>query len=111
MTRINRILTLLILPVTINLAHADSNQDCIIEGTVKNRTAEQHGTNVYVAFHSASDGAGRNSCNMAARGKVAFREPKNAMIENVPAGSKVRYRYTKEGEHAAQWQLMNISVE
>ena len=111
-TRISTILTLLAIGT---IAQADptqdSTQDCIVDGTVKNRADVQHGTNVYVSFHSAKDGAGRNSCRLAERGKVAFREPKNAMIENVPTGSKVRYHYTQEGEQAPQWQLMKVSVE
>jgi hypothetical protein len=111
MTIIAKTLAVLLLPATISLAHADPSQNCIVEGTVKNKTAEQHGTNVYVAFHSASDGAGRNSCNMTKGSKLAFKEPKNAMIENVPAGSEVRYHYTQEGEQAPQWQLMNVSFQ
>ena len=111
MKAITRISTILTLSVIGAIAQADSTQDCIVDGTVKNRAHVQHGTNVYVSFHSAKDGAGRNSCRLAERGKVAFREPKNAMIENVPAGSKVRYHYTQEGEQAPQWQLMKVSVE
>ncbi|MFT4822462.1 MAG: hypothetical protein ACJASY_000146 [Halioglobus sp.] len=111
MTLITRISSVLILSVFGLGAQAASTQSCIVEGTVKNHADVQRGTNVYVSFHSAKDGAGRNSCRLAERGKVAFKEPKNAMIENVPPGSKVRYQYTQEGEQAPQWQLMNVSVE
>lgn len=111
MTIIARTLGILILPLTASLAYADSSQNCIIEGEVKNKTSVSHGTNVYVAFHTASDGAGRNSCNMTKGTKVSFKEPKNAMIENVPAGSTVRYHYTQEGEQAPEWQLMNVTFQ
>lgn len=111
MKALTGVLATLVVSFTGMIAQANAAQDCIVDGTVQNRTDVQRGTEVYVSFHSAKDGAGRNSCKLAERGKVAFKEPKNAMIENVPAGSKVRYRYTQEGEQTPQWQLMKVSVE
>lgn len=88
---------------------ASDGQDCIIEGTVKSRSDVANGTNVYIAFYSAEDAAGPDSCKLNRRGKLAFKEPKNAMIENVPAGSKVRYHYKQQGSDNAEWQLMDVS--
>ncbi|MFT4729769.1 MAG: hypothetical protein ACI9UN_004290 [Granulosicoccus sp.] len=88
---------------------AGSDQDCIVEGTVKNKDAVKNGTSVYIAFHSATDAAGPDSCSLEKRRKVSFKEPKNAMIENVPAGSVVKYHYTEDSAGESQWQLVNVS--
>ncbi len=90
-------------------ALAGDTQDCIVEGTVKSKADVERGTNVYIAFHAAEDASGPDSCTLNKRSKMAFKEPKNAMIENVPAGSKVRYHYKQQGSSDAQWQLMDVS--
>lgn len=90
-------------------ALAGSEQDCFIEGTVKSKSDVDSGTNVYIAFHSAEDAAGRDSCNLNKRSKVSFKQPKNAMIENVPEGSKVKYHYKQQESGEAEWQLMGVS--
>ena len=90
-------------------AMAGSTQDCIVEGTVKSKSDVENGTSVYIDFHSAKDAAGPESCKLTKRSKMDFKEPKNAMIENVPAGSKVRYHYQQPDAGNAQWQLMDVS--
>ena len=90
-------------------AFAGGEQDCYVEGTVKSKTDVDNRTNVYIAFHSAEDAAGRGSCNLNKRSKVSFKQPKNAMIENVPEGSKVRYHYKQQESGDSEWQLMGVS--
>jgi hypothetical protein len=90
-------------------AMAGSTQDCIVEGTVKGKSDVENGTSVYIDFHSAKDAAGPESCQLNKRSKMAFKEPKNALIENVPAGSKVRYHYQQPDTGKPQWQLMDVS--
>jgi len=90
-------------------ASAEVTQDCILEGTVDKQKAASTGRDVYVAFHSASDGR-EADCRLNRRHKVEFKEPKNAMIENVPDGSKVRYRYREEDNNSGEWQLIDVSM-
>ncbi len=91
-------------------ASAEVTRDCILEGTVDKQKAKAAGKDVYVAFHSATSGK-QADCNMNRRNRLEFKEPKNAMIENVPHGSTVKYRYTEEDNQKGEWQLMDISMQ
>jgi hypothetical protein len=92
-------------------ASADINQDCILEGTVDKKRAEQLGQNVYVAFHSASATTAGTICHLPPGRKLAFKEPKNAMIENVPDGSEVTYHYIQRGKQQPQWRLISVNMK
>lgn len=107
---IRHTLLLATLPLLAATAHAEVTQDCILEGTVDKGKAEQMGQDVYVAFHSASRAEKNSECSLQRRNRVQFKEPKNAMIENAPDGSKVRYRYTEEDNQQGEWQLLGVSM-
>jgi len=103
-------LLLATLPMLAMAAQAEVTQDCILEGTVDKRKAEQMGQDVYVKFHSAARAERGSECNLQRRNRVQFKEPKNAMIENAPDGSKVRYRYTEKDNQQGEWQLIGVSM-
>ncbi len=105
-----RALILATLPLITTGAWAEVTQDCILEGTVDKKKAEQMGRDVYVAFHSASRAEKGSECKLNRRNRVEFKEPKNAMIENAPDGARVKYRYTEEDNQDGEWQLMGVSM-
>jgi hypothetical protein len=89
-------------------AQADRPQDCIVEGTVDKQKAEQAGTDVYVAFHSARETRPSANCDLGRRHKVEFKAARDSGIENAPNGAKVKYRYTKEEDQQGQWKLLEV---
>lgn len=110
MKTIMKALLLTTLPLFAAGALAEVTQDCILGGTVDKKKAEQMGSDVYVAFHSASRAGKGSECNLNRRNRVEFKEPKNAMIENAPDGAKVKYRYTEKDNQDGEWQLMGVSM-
>ncbi len=96
------------------LSQADElARDCIMEGTVKKKQTQNADTAVYVAFHSAEPATDETGCRLDRGRKLHFKEPKNAMIESAPEGSKVRYRYTepRDSDQEAKWQLIDVSMQ
>ena len=90
---------------------AEVAQDCLVEGKVKQRADQENGTNVYVAFHSVKKSNDETNCSLARQKRVAFKEPKNAMIENAPIGSTVTYRYTEKVNQDGEWRLISVGME
>ena len=90
-------------------ARAEITQDCILEGTVDMRKAEQMGQPVYVKFRKAESGPEAN-CAMARRNKsrrVTFvSSPDMNMAEGTVHGEKVRYRYIERDNQPGTWELM-----
>ena len=89
---------------------AEVAQDCLVEGTVEQRTGEKHSVDVYVAFHSVKKSDAQSKCSLARKKRVAFKEPKNAMIENAPVGSTVTYRYIEQDNKDTQWRLISVGL-
>ncbi|MDP4652400.1 MAG: hypothetical protein NWR12_13500 [Haliea sp.] len=111
MKLITKTLILATLPLFSALTLAEVTQDCILEGTVDKKKAEQMGQDVYVAFHSTKRAEAGSECQLERRSRIQFKEPKNAMIENAPDGSQVKYRYTERDDNqVGEWQLMGISM-
>lgn len=108
---LGKVILVCVLPIVAATAQAQRSQDCIVEGTVKSKNDVERGTSVYVAFESAEPAEKGKRCDLARRGKVSFKEPKNSMIENAPSGSKVRYHYTQEENSEGEWQLMGVSTD
>ena len=107
---ISKALIIASLPLFSAVSVAEVTQDCILEGTVDKKKAEQMGRDVYVAFHSSQRAESGSKCQLERRSRIQFKEPKNAMIENAPDGAKVKYRYTEHDDQAGEWQLMGISM-
>ncbi|MBN7795740.1 hypothetical protein [Parahaliea mediterranea] len=102
-------LALVVLPLFTAGAWADVTQDCILEGTVDKRKAEQTGRDVYVAFHSAKEASRDANCNIGRRNRVEFKQSKDSGIEDAPHGATVKYRYTEENNDKGQWKLLDVS--
>ena len=95
-------------------AAAQSNdivEDCILEGTVDMRKAEQLGQPVYVRFSDAEHGS-QAGCSLERRSKsrrVRFiTTPDMHDIENVSHGAKVRYRYIERDGEPGTWELIGV---
>lgn len=102
--------SLLLFPVLAAFAQAEVTQDCVVEGKVKQRSGQENGTNVYVAFHSVKKSNEKATCSIERQKRVAFKQPKNAMIENAPVGSTVTYRYVEEDNTEGQWDLITVGM-
>jgi len=91
-------------------ARAEPVQACILEGTVDKGRAAQLGVNVYVDFDTARRANDKVKCRLE-RTQIRFSEPKNAMIEHAPDGSRVAYEYTRfdDGEEP-QWRLLSVTM-
>jgi hypothetical protein len=95
-------------------AAAQSNdivEDCILEGTVDMRKAEQLNQPVYVRFSDAEQGS-QAGCSLERRSKsrrVRFiTTPDMHDIENVSHGAKVRYRYIERDGEPGTWELIGV---
>jgi len=95
-------------------AAAQSNdivEDCILEGTVDMRKAEQLDQPVYVRFSDAEHGS-KAGCSLDRRSKsrrVRFiTTPDMHDIANVSHGAKVRYRYTERDGEPGTWELIGV---
>ncbi|GEM_PF-857643 len=93
-------------------ASAEITQDCILEGTVDKRKAEELGQPVYVKFRNARRGS-EASCTMNRRSKsrrVQFiSSPDVSPVEDAAHGAKVRYRYIEHDNQPGSWELIDIS--
>lgn len=110
--RVAAILGCAIFAAAITPAQAEITQDCILEGTVDLRKAEELGQPVYVKFRNARRGS-EAGCNMNRRSKsrrVQFiSSPDTSSMQGAEHGSKVRYRYIeRDGQHGS-WELLETS--
>ncbi|MCX2980099.1 hypothetical protein EYC98_04375 [Halieaceae bacterium IMCC14734] len=88
-------------------ASAETNRDCVLEGTVKKQQSDSN--KVYVAFHSykaAEDGA---NCHIRKGEKLDFKQPAGSDITSAKPGAKVEYRYTEDREDGDRWKLRKVS--
>ena len=90
-------------------ASAEITQDCILEGTVDMRRAEELGQPVYVNFRNARRGT-EAGCSLNRRSKsrrVQFiSSPDTSNIKDAAHGSKVRYRYIERDNQSGNWELL-----
>jgi len=93
-------------------ASAEITQDCILEGTVDMRKAEELGQSVYVNFRNARRGA-EAGCSLNRRSKSRrvqyISSPDTSNVENAAHGSKVRYRYIERDNQSGNWELLEVS--
>jgi 2-methylaconitate cis-trans-isomerase PrpF len=92
-------------------AHADITEDCILEGTVDMRMAEQLGQPVYVRFRNAERGS-EARCSLTRRSnsrRVKFiSSPDEHDLDDASHGDRVRYRYTERDGNPGTWQLIEV---
>ncbi|EED31362.1 hypothetical protein NOR53_2801 [gamma proteobacterium NOR5-3] len=94
-------------------ASAEITQDCILEGTVDMRKAEELGQPVYVNFRNARRGT-EAGCSLNRRSKsrrVQFISSPDtgSDVEEAAHGSKVRYRYIERDNQSGNWELLEVN--
>lgn len=107
-TTVSAVIGALALSLAAGAAQAEITQDCILEGQVDKRRAEQLGHDVYVAFRSAESGDAA-TCELGRRGKnrrVEFTAPSTSDIADAPHGARVKFRYTERNNERGQWELI-----
>lgn len=103
-------LSIMLLALT---AQAEVTEDCILEGTVDMRKAEQLGQTVYVRFNDARRGSDAG-CSLDRRSNNSRRvkfisSPDTHDLDNATHGAKVRYRYIERDGQPGTWELINTS--
>jgi len=91
---------------------AEITEDCILEGTVDMRKAEQIGQPVYVRFEEAYQGKeARCTLNQHNnRRRVKFiSSPDLHDFSELDHGSRVRYRYVERDGEPGRWQLIEVT--
>jgi hypothetical protein len=88
------------------LAEAETTRDCVLEGTVKNRSAGDD--RVYVAFHSARPATENADCTIRKREKLQFKQPAGTSLQSARPGTQVEYRYTEDSKEGARWHLREV---
>lgn len=89
------------------LAQAASARDCVLEGTVKKRSANSD--KVYVAFHSAKPAKKGSRCRFRRNEKLQFKTPASTELGDATPGSRVEYRYTENENQEPHWKLRKVS--
>ncbi len=107
-------LTFLALALTLTAlnANAQITEDCILEGRVDMRKAEQIGQPMYVRFDKAYRGT-EGTCSLnrsSSRRRVKFiSNPNLDELDNVTHGARIRYRYVERDGEPGSWELMEVS--
>lgn len=93
-------------------AAADTPRDCVLEGTVRDRTLggdrSAASDRMYVAFESyrpAEEGA---NCTIRRREKLQFKQPSTTDLQSMRPGTRVEYRYTEDPDSNARWELREV---
>ncbi len=107
MIRIAATITALALTIPAGVAQADSNRDCLLEGTVQ-RAGEQNQEQVQVKFHSASKYEKGSNCRFRRNEKMEFKLPEDPRLKDAPRGSEVKYRYREDGQGGSRTELISI---
>lgn len=107
-------LTFLTLALTVAAlnANAQITEDCILEGRVDMRKAEQIGQPMYVRFDKAYRGS-EGTCSLnrsSSRRRVKFiSNPNLDELDDVTHGARIRYRYVERDGQPGSWELIEVS--
>ncbi|MEL7044249.1 MAG: hypothetical protein AAGL66_04415 [Pseudomonadota bacterium] len=108
------VLTFLALGLTLAAlnANAQITEDCILEGRVDMRKAEQIGQPMYVRFDKAYRGT-EGTCSLnrsSSRRRVKFiSNPNLDELDDVTHGARIRYRYVERDGQPGSWELIEVS--
>lgn len=89
------------------IANAEQ-QDCVIEATVKHTIVEGVKNFIHVHFFNAEPYTKNSKCSL--RGEISFNQPKGAMIDNLPEGATVKYRYQESAPEEFRWTMISASI-
>lgn len=101
------------LALTAGVSQAEITQDCILEGTVDMRRAEQLGQPFFVKFRRARSG-GEASCAMNQRARnrrtqlITAPNLQDLYHADLSQGDRVRYRYIERDGQRGFWELVDI---
>lgn len=88
---------------------ADSEKDCLLEGTVlHDEQAGQDTTSVKI--HSISKYDAQSRCNVRRSQKMEFKLPQDTRLKDAPSGSDVKYRYRTDESGQSETQLISVGA-
>jgi hypothetical protein len=108
----NTLLKSMIIPALILVSPfvvADSEKDCLLEGTVHHgEQAGQDTTSVKITSISQYDAQSR--CNVRRSQKMEFKLPEDSRLKTAPSGSDVKYRYRTDESGQSETQLISVGA-
>ena len=87
-------------------AQAQTEKDCLLEGTVYKSGEEQTG----VTFHSAKRYDEDAKCRVRRGEKMEFKLPADPRLQDAPDGSTVKYRYQEQKDGSSKTELVSIGA-
>jgi len=102
----------LIIPLLIcvsPLALAESEKDCLLEGTVLHGDQAGQDTTM-VKIHSISQYDEQSRCNVRRSQKMEFKLPPDSRLKDAPSGSDVKYRYRTDSNGESDTQLISVGA-
>ena len=92
-----------------SIALADSEKDCLLEGTVHHgEQAGQDTTSVKITSISKFDEQSR--CQVKRDQKMEFKLPQDTRLKDAPSGSDVKYRYRTDEAGQTETQLISVGA-
>jgi hypothetical protein len=108
----NALLKTMIIPALIlasPLVIADSEKDCLLEGTVvQSAPGGQDATSVKITSIRKYDAESR--CNVKRGQKMEFKLPPDSRLKEAPSGSDVKYRYRTDKTGQSETQLISVGA-
>ncbi|MBK6512095.1 MAG: hypothetical protein IPG64_21750 [Haliea sp.] len=88
---------------------ADSEKDCLLEGTVLHGEQAGQGT-TSVQIHSITKYDAQSKCNVKRNQKMEFKLPPDTRLKDAPSGSDVKYRYRTDESGQSETQLISVGA-
>jgi len=109
MNPFSKIVVLTALLSAASVVLADSEKDCLLQGTVVH--GEQTGQSMTtVKINSISKYDEDARCNMRRGQKMEFKLPEDARLKDAPSGSGVKYRYRTYDDDQPRAELISIGA-
>jgi hypothetical protein len=91
------------------LAMADSEKDCLLQGTVQHSKQAGQDTTM-VKIDSISKYDEESHCKVRPGQKLEFKLPPDTRLQEVPSGSSVKYRYRTDNSGESNSELISIGT-
>lgn len=89
---------------------ADTDKDCMLEGTVQKGSSDTAEQNVSVKFHSVEKYDQDANCRVRRGQKMEFQLPDDPRLNDADPGSQVKYRYRTDGDGNAKTELISVGA-
>ncbi|MCB1701579.1 MAG: hypothetical protein H6985_20280 [Pseudomonadales bacterium] len=109
MNTTGKIITTLALSLCASIGIADTERDCMLEGTVQKGTGS-HDQGVSVKFHSMEKYDQDSNCRVRRGEKLEFKLPDDPRLKDAEAGSSVKYRYQKDSTGSSKTELISVGT-